>query len=208
MVTLNGLIHRLKSYNHTVSQNKQQEIKLVPLTNTQTTYFCLQTKPTFALHQKRNEEINVLFSTFTRNGGFQTYGTIRFDFPELPFYSCFKLLLHRYLENEHIRHCVPSNVSSGLATLPLNYVWTDQSENKSWPTVRTLPTGEALNGPKAYSLIMSYFTTNDMTPLEVHELGKKQLNILYPMVRKSFAGREGCYVTWVFFEGCRSVGQN
>ena len=35
-------------------------------------------------------------------------------------------------------------------------------------------------------MIMSYFTTNKMTPLEVHELGKKQLNVLYPMVRYTF----------------------
>jgi len=88
----------------------------------------------------------------------------------------------RYVETEHIRHCVPSNVSSGLASLPLKYVWLDGKENTSWPTNQTLPTGEALNGPQAYSKIMSYFTTNEMTPLEVHDLGKKQLNILYPMV--------------------------
>ena len=29
MVTLHGLIHRLKSYNHTVSQNKQQDMKVL-----------------------------------------------------------------------------------------------------------------------------------------------------------------------------------
>ncbi|KAJ7385376.1 hypothetical protein OS493_016456 [Desmophyllum pertusum] len=87
-----------------------------------------------------------------------------------------------YVENEHIRHCVPSTVSSGLANLPLKYVWFDGKENKSWPTDPTLPTGEPLNGSQAYSKIMSYFTTNAMTPMEVHELGKKQLAILYPMV--------------------------
>ncbi|XP_020631909.1 uncharacterized protein LOC110068834 [Orbicella faveolata] len=45
-----------------------------------------------------------------------------------------------------------------------------------------LPSGEKLNGPHSYSLIMPYFTTNDMTPAEVHDLGKTQLNKLYPMV--------------------------
>ena len=83
---------------------------------------------------------------------------------------------------EHIRHCVPSNVSSGWATLPLKYVWLDGKENKSWPTDTYLPTGEPLNGSWAYTQIMSYFTTNAMTPMEVHELGKKQLDILHPMV--------------------------
>lgn len=89
----------------------------------------------------------------------------------------------RYIEYEHFRHCVPSNVSSGLAGLPLKYVWLDGKENMSQPTDPLLPTGEKLNGSFAYSKIMSYFTTNDMTPMEVHELGKRQLAILYPMVR-------------------------
>lgn len=31
---------------------------------------------------------------------------------------------------------------------------------------------------------MPYFTTNDMTPEKVHDIGKKQLEKLYPMVRK------------------------
>ena len=92
------------------------------------------------------------------------------------------LMLYRYLETEHIRHCVPSNVSSGLATLPLKYVWLDGKENKSWPTNPTLPTREPLNGSLAYSKIMSYFTTNTMTPMEVHKLGQQQLAFLYPMV--------------------------
>ena len=92
--------------------------------------------------------------------------------------------LNRYLNLEHSRHCVPSNVSSGLAGLPLKHVWFDGQENVSFPTNQTLPTGEKLNGSWAYSQIMSYFTTNQMTPLQVHELGKKQLDILYPMVRK------------------------
>ena len=92
------------------------------------------------------------------------------------------LTLCRYLETEHIRHCVPSNVSSGLATLPLEYVWLDGKENKSWKTNRTLPTGEPLNGSQAYLNILSYFTTNSTTPLEVFNLGKEQLNIFYPKV--------------------------
>ena len=97
--------------------------------------------------------------------------------------ACFiRFISIRYVGMEHIRHCVPSNVSSGLGNLPLKYVWVDSKENKSWPTDPYLPTGEPLNGKQAYSKIMSYFTTNAMTPAEVHELGKKQLSILYPMV--------------------------
>lgn len=88
----------------------------------------------------------------------------------------------RFLEEEYIDYCVPSNVSSGLGSLPLSYVWYKGKENRSWPTDPTLPTGEKLNGAYAYSLIMPYFTTNDMKPSTVHALGKKQLDKLYPMV--------------------------
>ena len=98
------------------------------------------------------------------------------------------MIISRYVEFEHIRHCVPSNVSSGLANLPLKYVWVNGKENKSWPTNPYLPTGEPLNGKQAYSQIMSYFTTNAMTPKEVHELGKKQLDFLYPMVSVNIFG--------------------
>ena len=98
------------------------------------------------------------------------------------------MIISRYVEFEHIRHCVPSNVSSGLANLPLKYVWVDGIENKSWPTNPYLPTGEPLNGKQAYSQIMSYFTTNAMTPKEVHELGIKQLDFLYPMVSVNIFG--------------------
>ena len=89
---------------------------------------------------------------------------------------------HRYLDHEHYRHCVPSNVSSGLATLPLDHVWVDGKENTSWSTNKMLPTGEKLDGKKAYSMILSYFTTNEMTPDDVHNLGHKQLTKLYPQV--------------------------
>ena len=92
------------------------------------------------------------------------------------------ILSLRYLENEYIHHCVPSNVSSGLGRLPLSHVWYDGVEAKNNSTDPTLPTGESLNGPKAYSLIMPYFTTNNMNASDVHDLGKKQLEKLYPLV--------------------------
>lgn len=91
-------------------------------------------------------------------------------------------ILGRFLEDEYSDYCVPSNVSSGLGSLPLSYVWYKGKENRSWPTDPMLPSGEKLNGSYSYSLIMPYFTTNDMKPADVHELGKKQLSKLYPMV--------------------------
>ena len=78
---------------------------------------------------------------------------------------------------------MPSNVASGLASLPLQYVYVNGTKT-SQTTNPKLPTGEALDGKKSYEKIMSYFTTNSMTPHEVHELGKKQLDILYPQVNE------------------------
>lgn len=88
----------------------------------------------------------------------------------------------RYLRKDHIKRCVPSNVSSGLATLPLSFVYVNNTADKSKPTNKSLPTGEVLNGKKSYQQIVSYFTTNTMSPEEIYELGLKMLNELYPQV--------------------------
>ena len=88
----------------------------------------------------------------------------------------------RYLEHEHYRYCVPSNFSSGFATLPLAHVWFDGVENTSWTTNTSLSTGDKLDGKKAYAMILPYFTTNDMTPIQVQDLGREQLAKLYPLV--------------------------
>ena len=84
-----------------------------------------------------------------------------------------------YLEFNHSLHCVPSNVSSGLATLPLPEIyWNGTSTGEK--TTGVLPTGEKLSGKRAYEMILPYFTTNDMTPDEVYDLGQTMLNKLYP----------------------------
>ena len=73
-------------------------------------------------------------------------------------------------------------MSSGLATLPLSYVYVNNTADKSRPTNKSLPTGEKLNGKESYKQIVSYFTTNTMTPDEIHQMGFKMLNELYPQV--------------------------
>ena len=73
-------------------------------------------------------------------------------------------------------------MSSGLASLPLAHVWYDGKENTSWPTNPELSNGDRLNGSEAYAMILPYFTTNDMTPMDVHRLGWEQLKMLYPLV--------------------------
>ena len=99
------------------------------------------------------------------------------------FYFLFFLCsFFRYLRKDHIQHCVPSNVSSGLATLPLSFVYVNSTADKSKPTNKSPPTGELLNGKKSYQQIVSYFTTNTMSPDEIYKLGLKMLNELYPQV--------------------------
>ena len=93
---------------------------------------------------------------------------------------CFKFNT-RYLETEGLEHCVPSSVSSGLANLPLSYVFLNGKKTVE-TTSKQLPDGEPLNGRKAYESIMPYFTTIDKTPDDVHQLGKVMLRKLYPEV--------------------------
>ena len=81
-----------------------------------------------------------------------------------------------------MQHCVSSNVSSGLATLPLSYVYVNNTADKSRPANGSLPTGERLSGNDSYELLVSYFTTNTMSPKEINDLGFKMLKELYPQV--------------------------
>ena len=84
-----------------------------------------------------------------------------------------------FLKNNHTRHCVPADVASGLANLPLRRVWLDQKETDI-KTTRTLPTGERLNGTKTYEMILPYFTTTDQyDAISINALGESQKNKLY-----------------------------
>ena len=98
------------------------------------------------------------------------------------FYDADLVVLHRYLEIDHIQHCVPSKVSSGLSFLPVSFVYVNGSANVTQKTTKVLPTGEPLNGAKAYIDILSYLTTTNNTPEEVHELGYTMLYKLFPEV--------------------------
>ena len=100
--------------------------------------------------------------------------------------------LLNYLEFNHSQHCVPSNVSSGLATLPLSHVYKN-GKNTGIKTTGKLPTGEPLSGKKAYEMILPYFTTNQMTPDQAYSLGEKMLNQLYPRaveIAKKITGKK------------------
>ena len=84
-----------------------------------------------------------------------------------------------FLKNNHSRYCVPENVASGLANLPLEYVWFDQTKTNI-KTTQTLPTGEKLNGAKSYEMILPYFTTTKKyNATSIYLLGQTQLQKLY-----------------------------
>lgn len=71
--------------------------------------------------------------------------------------------LFEYLENEHLPHCLPSNVSSGLGTLPVDYVYYNGSRT-SQRTNQTLRGGDrVLSGKESYNSFLSYSTTQSIT---------------------------------------------
>ena len=92
----------------------------------------------------------------------------------------------RYVEKEHLQYCAPSNLSSGLATLPLDYVYINGSKTDI-KTTKMLPTGEKLDGRATYLKLLQYFTTTEKTPDEIYELGWSLINRSYPEVRWQFS---------------------
>ena len=53
----------------------------------------------------------------------------------------------------------------------------------SKPTTKVLPIGsQKIDGNQSYEKILGYFTTKDIGPNEVHDLGWKMVNTLYPEV--------------------------
>lgn len=100
--------------------------------------------------------------------------------------------LLKYLEFNHSQYCVPSSVSSGLATLPLQFIYKNGTKTGT-RTNPILPSGEALNGSKAYEMILPYFTTNQMSPDQVYTLGETMLHKLYPRaeeIARKITGKE------------------
>ena len=108
--------------------------------------------------------------------------------------KCYTFRSCSYLENQHLRHCVPSNVSSGLATRPLSFVYMDGFPNKSSPTTKKLPTGELIQGNMSYTNILPYFTSSDITPDEIYRKGQEMVSKTYSQVRK---GNTGGYLIFV-----------
>ena len=90
----------------------------------------------------------------------------------------------RYLENDHYNKCRPDKGGpGGFSGLPVDYVYNNGVADKSKPTTKILPIGsQKIDGNKSYELILGYFTTKDISPDDVHKLGWKMVNSLYPEV--------------------------
>ncbi|KAJ7392818.1 hypothetical protein OS493_010478 [Desmophyllum pertusum] len=114
--------------------------------------------------------------------------------------------LFEYLQNDHMIHCVPGNVSSGLGTRPVEHVYINGTRT-SEKTNQTLDGSERImKGKDAYAGILSYFTTTSYTPGkykrlldirsfddEAHDLGWKQLTSYYRQavdIAKMITGQE------------------
>ena len=88
----------------------------------------------------------------------------------------------RYLEDDYFTHCPPSNITSGFASLPVNYIYTNGTPGNS--TTKQLPDGEKFNGKDAYLILLAHFTTYNITPKEVDKLADQKLKELFPQVKK------------------------
>lgn len=71
--------------------------------------------------------------------------------------------LFKYLADDHLKHCVPSNASSGLFNRPVRYVYKNGVPNVSEPASRRLPTGELIDAKSGYERTMRFFTTTNDT---------------------------------------------
>ena len=72
--------------------------------------------------------------------------------------------LFEYLENDHVIHCVPSNVSSGLGTRPISFVFVNGTGTSERASKTLDGTKRIIEGKDAYAEILSYFTSTKHTP--------------------------------------------
>ena len=64
----------------------------------------------------------------------------------------------------------------------MDHVYTDLVADKSVNTTKVLPTGQRLNGKDTYKVILSYFTTFNITPEEIYNKGQEQVDLFIPKV--------------------------
>ncbi|RMX57698.1 hypothetical protein pdam_00004961 [Pocillopora damicornis] len=86
--------------------------------------------------------------------------------------------LIRHLETEYIRHCIPSNVASGLSSLPLPYMYVDEIAKSDQPTTQELPSRDRLSGAQTYLKLISVFTTLVVSPEKLKHISQEKLDEL------------------------------
>lgn len=72
--------------------------------------------------------------------------------------------LFEYFEKEHLPHCLPSNVSSGLGTLPVDHVYYNGSRTLERTNITLKGGGSIKLGKESYSNFLSFSTTQNITP--------------------------------------------
>ena len=104
-----------------------------------------------------------------------------------------------YLKNDHIRHCLPHSVPSGMSSLPVDYIYEDGVKTSTRTTKKLPLTGQPLDGRTIYVNTLPYFTTSDITPDEINKIGEEGLKALYPQVnnervttRREQCCQQGC----------------
>ena len=87
------------------------------------------------------------------------------------------------MEKDHLRHCLPEDLASGIAELPVKFIYLDGNATSNKTTGRLPITGDLIDGKNSYKNILPYFTTSEISPERVNEIGQERLNALYPQVR-------------------------
>ena len=90
--------------------------------------------------------------------------------------------LMKYMENVHVRHCLPRDLASGIAELPVGVIYVDGLPTKNRTTKRLPITNASLSGKETYRNILHYFTTSNISPERIKEIGQERLDVLYPQV--------------------------
>lgn len=80
-----------------------------------------------------------------------------------------------------------------MASLPLNLVYVDGARDNSRLTTGRLPNGDIINITDSYTKLLSFFTSGDISPMELRDLGYKKLETLLNQV--SYTGNIGSVLT-------------
>ena len=81
-------------------------------------------------------------------------------------------------------HCLPDNEYSGLAKLPVPFVYVNGTKSNQATTNGELPEiGIRVSGKTLYRDTLRFFTTHNATPDAVYDLGWRMLDKIYPQVR-------------------------